>query len=148
MAIGFIPTTDRDGLVDMRSQDTSMSGLSQNTEATLPQAIASDARTLSSGIAACSDLDHVVVQELGSNRLLRECLGLPKTTYRRMDLMLNIANWRGAKVIENRTPLHPDIRTVVRILPICHDYVDGSLDEIEAQSEGLKDRASEAEVVR
>lgn len=64
MAIGFIPTTDRDGLVDMRSQDTSMSGLSQNTEAALHQVIASDARTLSSGIAACSDLDHAVVQEL------------------------------------------------------------------------------------
>jgi hypothetical protein len=73
--------------------------------------------------------------------LLRECLGIPKTTYRRMDLMLNIVNWRGAKVM-GCTPLLPDIRTAVRILPTCHDYVDGSLDEIEAQSEGLKDRVS------
>ncbi len=82
------------------------------------------------------------------NRLLRECLGVPKTTYRRMDLMLNVVNWRGAKVIENRMPLIPSIRTAVRILPTCHDYVDGSLDEIEAQSEGLKTGVSGAEVVR
>jgi hypothetical protein len=34
--------------------------------------------------------------------------------------------------------LIPSIRTEVRILPMCHDYVDGSLDEIEAQSKGLK----------
>jgi hypothetical protein len=48
----------------------------------------------------------------------------------------------------NCTPLLPGIRTAVRILPTCHDYVDGSLDEIEAQSEGLKSGVSGAGVVR
>ncbi len=50
--------------------------------------------------------------------------------------------------MENRMSLIPSIRTTVRILPTCHDYVDGCLDSIEVQSDGLKAEVSGAEVMR
>ena len=47
-----------------------------------------------------------------AKQLLRECLGIPKTTYRRMNSMLNIVNCRGVKAMESM-PLLPGLRSGV-----------------------------------